>query len=350
MPPSSLSEYPLVQEPKRILVSNDSIPSFSGASEACKKDYEIKITATRNEAKNSLAQLKGSLMVQEWESSEQMNELLSITQAEKEFMKKYETIVQTLCDVYNIPQNRLLSLIGRETDFIDHFQNKGPKRASFGFCQLTKSVFADMMSNTKATPGGRGDQFVWLLNKTLQNNAVCDVIASGTSGDACRVVLNALRGICVNGKITDKQKYNQCIESLYKLAQKDQHVNLFISTLFQDFHASNIARSNNEPTCETSPKNVTQWRKVLWNCASMQDNILQSLVTHGDRSSNISAQDIQRYREQLIDLFKTDQNTYQTFLTLSAYNGNNKPEKGGSIPHKIYYAMSIMISQMMRAS
>jgi hypothetical protein len=59
----------------------------------------------------------------------------------------------------------------------------------------------------------------------------------------------------------------------------------------------------------------------------MQDNILQSLVTHGDKNSIISSKDIQGYREQLIRSFKTDQNAYQTFLTLSAYSGNNKPEK-----------------------
>lgn len=231
-------------------------------SEMCKRNYEKEKSTICNATKKDLACLKGSLILQE-EKSAQSKEILPVVQAEKEFMKKYEIIAQTLCATYNIPLNRFLSLIGRETDFIDHFQTKKFNRRSFGFCQLTKAVFDDMKANTKITPGGRGDKFVPFFNKILENKAVCETVSSGVSGKECAKTLDTLREVCVNGKITNKEKYNQAIESLYNLAQKDQHVNLFISTLFQNFHASNIARNNNDPVCEISPKNITQWRRTL---------------------------------------------------------------------------------------
>jgi hypothetical protein len=262
MSPVEVLEHPIVQEANNTAIIR-SAPNFPDIAAACKKSYEAKKNVVCDMTKNELACLRSSIVPQEVEPAIQTNESLHETRTEQEFIKKYEMIVQALCETYNIPKNRFFSLISRETDFIDHFQAKRTNRASFGFCQLTKTVFADMKANTKSTPGGRGDQFVPFLNKALNNESVCDVISSGASGVACKEVLDILRDSCSNGKITDKQRYNQAIESLYALARKDQHVNLFVSALFQDFHASNIARSNSEPTCETSPKNLAQWRKII---------------------------------------------------------------------------------------
>lgn len=304
----------LIQQCIRRWNINNSDPTFEENSQ------EIQRLLMKNRG-GIITQTKSNL----WSLKEQ-----SLEQRENQFTQKYWDFISKLCTQFNISQNRFLSLIERESNFVDQ-SNK--KTESMGYTQLTSIVFDDLQ---KDTTGGRANRyltsFVKILNET---NALLAWIPDGEHKKKMSSMVENMKKSIKGGKIIDTSAYNNAIEQCRKNARSNPYINFMISAVLQDANQGEIQKTN--------------WKNkdTLIQMIGKADNaVLLSMV----RSSwiNIDDNTFERLKSEIWEQINRDDNVYQSFVSMYRYNGNWSKRPNDTVPHQVYYALSVLIREHMR--